>query len=111
MLKGNPPKTCKKNEKRFLRTMYPIISHIGTAHIQAPTLMSDPSLLSRCQMPFIESKSNRNKAIVLNNLSLSLRNKLKAGMALTAHVDYVGLSYDNLDFCNTIRYQTQNFGF
>ena len=34
------------------------------------------------------------------NLSLSLRNKLKAGMALTAHVYYVGLSYHNLEFCN-----------
>ena len=44
-------------------------------------------------------------------MSLSLRNKLKAGMALTAHVDYVGLSYHNLDFCNNITYQTQNFGF
>ena len=45
------------------------------------------------------------------NLSFSLRNKSKAGMALTAHVDYVGLSYHNLDFCNTITYQTQNFEF
>ena len=45
------------------------------------------------------------------NLSLILRIKLKAGMALTAHVDYVGLSYHNFDFCNTITYQTQNFGF
>ena len=45
------------------------------------------------------------------NLSMSLRNKLKAGMALTAHVDYVGLSLHNLDICNTITYKTQNFGF
>ena len=45
------------------------------------------------------------------NLSMSLRNKLKAGMALTAHVDYVGFSLHNLDICNTITDKTQNFGF
>ena len=32
---------------------------------------------------------------------MSLRKKLKARMALTAHADYVGLSYHNLDFCDT----------
>ena len=35
------------------------------------------------------------------NLSMSLRQKLKVGMALTAHAGYVGRSYHNWDFCNT----------
>ena len=42
---------------------------------------------------------------------IEFKKQIKAGMALTAHVGYVGLSYHNLDFCNTITYQTQNFGF
>ena len=47
----------------------------------------------------------------LKLLLAELLKLLLSGMALTAHVDYVGLSYHNLDFCNTIKYQTQNFGF
>ena len=42
---------------------------------------------------------------------MSLRKKLKAGMALTACADYVGRTYHNVDFCDTMTYQSQNFGF
>ena len=45
----------------------------------------------------------------LMSLLMSLRKKLKAGMALTARADYVGRTYHNLDFCDTMTYQSQNF--
>ena len=42
---------------------------------------------------------------------MSLRKKLTDGMALNVRVDYIGRSYHNLDFCDTMTYQRQNFGF